>query len=137
MFEGAFVDTRLDRRGEQILESMVSRESAVIHQCCSTHTSQAGAYRFFGNADVTKQEVIRASARRCSQAVAGRPVLAIHDTSSLDFQAHAGRLQVTDPDIGPLEGKRGVGFFLHPTLIVDAESAFPLGYSDISVWNRR
>jgi len=137
MFEGAFVDKRLDRRGEQIVQAMTQRQSAVVHQFCETATEQTGAYRFFSNADVTEEELIQALGRQCAQQVAGQHVLAIHDTSSFNFQAHAGRLSCHDPKLGPLESATQVGFFLHPILVVDAHSAFPLGYASVHVWNRQ
>lgn len=136
MFEGAFVDRRLERRGEQIVDAMTQRQSAVVHQFCETPKEQIGAYRFFSNVDVTEEDLIRALGQQCAQQVAGRHVLAIHDTSSLNFQAHAGRLSSQDAFLGPLETDSQVGFFLHPILVVEAESAFPLGYASVLLWNR-
>jgi hypothetical protein len=137
MFEGAFVDKRLERRGAQIVQAMTQRQSAVIHQFCETPKEQSGAYRFFRNSDVTEAELVSALARQCAQQVTGRHVLAIHDTTSFDFHAHAGRLSSQDPLLGPLETDAQVGFFLHPILVVDASSAFPLGYASVHLWNRR
>lgn len=136
MFEDAFVDRRLEARAEQIMNAMSQHGSAVVHHCCSSPKEQIGAYRFFGNADVTEEEMVAALQRQCARQVMGKPVLAIHDTTSLNFQAHAGRLSRQDPDIGPLERAGQVGFFLHPALVVDAETAFPLGYGAIQRWNR-
>jgi hypothetical protein len=136
MFEGAFVDRRLERRGDQIVEAMTQRQSAVVHQFCETSKEQIGAYRFFSNADVTEGELVSALGQQCAQQVTGRHVLAIHDTSSINFQAHAGRLSCQDPLIGPLETDSQVGFFLHPILVVEAASAFPLGYAAVHLWNR-
>ena len=98
MFEKAFVDARLDRRAELIMRAMSQRKSAVVHQCCPTAKEQTGAYRFFGNPDVTEEEIATAFGRQCMAQIRDRHVLAIHDTSSVDFQAHAGRLSNQDPD---------------------------------------
>ena len=136
MFEGALVDRRLDRRGEQIVEAMTQRQSAVVHQFCETTKEQLGAYRFFSNADVTEADLVGALGQQCAQQVIGRHVLAIHDTSSINFQAHAGRLSRQDPCLGPLETASQVGFFLHPILVVAADSAFPVGYASVHLWNR-
>lgn len=136
MFEGAFVDRRLDRRGEQLVQAMTQRQSAIVHQFCTTPKEQIGAYRFFNNHDVTEAEMVTAIGQQCAQQVPGRHVLAIHDTSSINFQAHAGRLSNQDPFIGPLERDTQVGFFVHPILVVDADAAFPLGYASVHLWNR-
>ena len=136
MFEGAFVDTRLDRRGEQILKAMIEKQSAVVHQCCSSHAEQIGAYRFFRNSAVSEAALIAASARHCQPQVRGRHVLAIQDTTSLNIEAHTGRLRAGDSAIGPATPGGQTGFFLHPTLVMDAEQAFPLGLAHVEVWNR-
>jgi hypothetical protein len=136
MFENAFVDARLDRRADLIMQAMSQRKSAVVHQCCPTAKEQTGAYRFFGNSDVTEAEIATAFGRQCMAQLRGRHVLAIHDTSSVDFQAHAGRLSNQDSAIGPLETAFQVGFFVHPVLVVDAVSAFPLGYASVHLWSR-
>lgn len=136
MFEDVFVDRRLDRRGDKILEAMKRQESAIIHQFCQTHPEQAGAYRFFANEDVTEQEVIAAGTQQCAQAVTGRHVLAIEDTTSIDLTAHAGQLSAKDSFIGPLEHSEHVGFFVHPVLVVDAAAEFPLGAAYVHLWNR-
>jgi hypothetical protein len=101
MFESAFVDKRLNCRGDTILEAMIRQKTASIHQCCPTHTEQAGAYRFLGNDTVTAEDVADAGMQQCAQAVTGRQVLAIEDTTSVEVTAHAGQLSCEDPFIGP------------------------------------
>lgn len=136
MFTGAFIDRRLDRRAEQMMHDISHRKSAVVHQYCPTAHAQTGAYRFLGNPDVTETEIAAAFGRQCAQQVQGRHILAIHDSSSIDLQAHAGRLSNQDPLIGPLEAASQVGFFVHPVVAVDAASAFPLGYVSVHLWSR-
>ncbi|MCP4454416.1 MAG: IS4 family transposase, partial [Planctomycetes bacterium] len=136
MFENAFIDTRLNRRADQMMQDMSHRKSAVVHQYCPTMKAQTGAYRFLGNPDVTEAEMSDAFGQQCAQQIQGRHILAIHDSSSMNFQAHAGRLSNQDPLIGPLETASQVGFFAHPVLAVDATSAFPLGYATVHLWSR-
>lgn len=40
MFEGSIGDTRLERRGEQILEAMKQHQTAILNQRCSTHADR-------------------------------------------------------------------------------------------------
>jgi hypothetical protein len=82
------------------------------------------------------EELINESLNRCSRCVSGRHVLSIHDTSEINYQSHAGRLDQDDPDLGPVGNDHDIGFFLHPGLVVDAEDTFPLGFSAIHLWNR-
>jgi hypothetical protein len=136
MFEGAFGDRRLDHRGETIFEAMKQHETAILNQCCSTHAEKAGAYRFFANDAVTKDEVMSAGAQQCAQAVAARHVLAIQDTTSIDVTAHAGLFEPNDACLGPIEHQQHLGFFVHPVLAVDADQAFPLGLGSVTMWSR-
>jgi hypothetical protein len=41
-----------------------------------------------------------------------------------------------DEDMGPVGNNYDIGFFLHPTLVVDTAGYFPLGLSDVQIWNR-
>jgi hypothetical protein len=136
MFAGAFGDKRLELRGERILEAMKQHETAILNQCCSTHAEKAGAYRFFANEAVTKDEVMSAGTQQCAQAVAARHVLAIQDTTSIDVTAHAGLFDPNDVCLGPIEHSKHLGFFVHPVLAVDAEHAFPLGLGAVTMWSR-
>jgi hypothetical protein len=136
MFEGMFGDTRLAQRGETIFEAMKQHETAILNQCCSTHAEKIGAYRFFANEAVTKEAALSAGVRQCTQAVAGRHVLAIEDTTSIDMTAHAGLFDPDDAGLGPIESPTHLGFFVHPVLAVDADQAFPLGIGSVTMWSR-
>ena len=70
----------------------------------------------------------------CHQQVRGRHVLAISDTSEINLQAHAGRLKPAGQ--GVVGNNTDIGFFIHPTLTVDADSGLPLGLSHLQLWNR-
>ncbi len=48
--------------------------------------------------------------------------------------SHAGRLKAQG--LGVVGNNRDVGFFIHPTLVVDGESGFPLGKSRLQLWSR-
>ena len=136
MFEGAFGDSRLARRGETIFEAMKQHETAILNQCCSTHAEKAGAYRFFANDAVTKDDVVAVGAQECAQAVVDRHVLAIQDTTSIDVTAHRGLFEPDDSCLGPIEHSKHLGFFVHPVLAVDAVQAFPLGIGTVTMWSR-
>ena len=66
----------------------------------------------------------------------GRHVLAIQDTMSIDVTAHAGLFRSDDTGLGPIEHPTPRGFFMPPVLVVDADSAFPLGIGNVTRWSR-
>ncbi len=66
----------------------------------------------------------------------GRIVLAIQDTSEVNLTEHSRRLKA-DSGIGRTDYAKGcIGFKLHPTLVVDAKTLHPLGFSSLALWHR-
>ena len=135
-YQGAFGDLRLEKRAEQILSAMYRRETAVINQFSETRAEIVGHSRFFNNEMVGEDELIVEAACRSSGFSAGRHILAIQDTTECNYQAHRSFFDGDDPCIGPVGNNRDIGFFLHPTLVVDAVDGFPLGLAHIEVFNR-
>ena len=83
---------------------------------------------------MTLSELTQTVVDHCQQQVEDRHVLAINDTTEINLQAHAGRLK--PESIGVVGNNKDLGFFLHPTMILDAETGFPLGLSAIQLWTR-
>lgn len=73
--------------------------------------------------------------RRCALSVQGRVVLSIQDTPDINLYNHRNRIQANGA-IGPTASKCGLGFLIHPSLVVDAGNCFPYGFSNIRLWNR-
>ena len=96
-----------------------------IQTLAQNWSEQMGYYRFLHNAQVTLGELRQSLSNHCQQQVSGRHVLAISDSSEINLSAHRGRLHPAD--LGVLSNDRDVGFFIHPTLVLDAADGFPLG----------
>lgn len=77
--------------------------------------------------------MVERAAARVSAAAAGCHVLAIQDTSEINYQAKAGRKR----DLGTVGNGSDVGLFVHPVLAVDAATGTCLGLTDVQVWRRR
>jgi hypothetical protein len=105
-----------------------------IRQISQNRSEQIGYYRFLENENVTISELVRSLSDHCEQQVEGRHVLALSDTSEINLQSHAGRLKAEG--LGVVGNNRDIGFFIHPTLILDAQSGFPLGLSTVQLWSR-
>ncbi len=65
-------------------------------------------------------------------AAAGRHVLAIQDTSEINYEAQSGRKR----RLGTVGNGRDAGLFVHPVLAVDGHSGECLGLVDAQVWRR-
>lgn len=135
-FQESFGDARLDKRGNQLIRSLFNRGSHSIRQLSSSNSEQKAGYRFLGNERVTEQLIIESMSRRCSLGVKDRVVLAIQDTTEINLYNHKNRIR-HDGSIGVTNAaKNGLGFMVHPTLVIDAVSGFPYGYCHTHIYNR-
>ena len=130
----AFGDPRLEKRGARLYTAMEQHQSVIIRQISKNRAEQVGFYRFLDNENVTIGELVKSLGDDCALKVEGRHVLAISDTSEINLQSHIGRLQ--SEGLGVVGNNKDVGFYIHPTLILDAESGFPLGISSVELWIR-
>jgi hypothetical protein len=83
---------------------------------------------------VRVSELVESIAQHCQQNLEARHVLAISDSSEINLNSHTGRLKLEG--LGVVGNDTDVGFYIHPTLIVDSENGFPLGLSTIQLWSR-
>ena len=89
--------------------------------------------RFLGNAKVTTDRVIESWSDGTVAAAEGRHVLAIQDTSEINFATTAKRRR----GLGEIGKGNGRGVLLHPMLAVDAENGICLGLLSGQVWTRK
>jgi hypothetical protein len=85
---------------------------------------------------VTEEKLINELTGRTAKLCKNRTVLAIQDTSEINLTAHRNRLQ-TNTGLGRLDDAKGnIGFKIHPTLAVDADTLHPLGFATLKLWHR-
>ncbi len=61
--------------------------------------------------------------------------LVLNDTSEINLDSHAGRLQ-RDSGIGLVGNNKNIGFFAHLGLVIDIDTYQAIGYSSLHLWNR-
>ena len=84
------------------------------------------------NERVTAEKIVSRQRVRTAEAVVGRHVLAIQDTSEINYQAKRARKR----GLGTVGNGSDAGLFVHPVLMVDAETGHCLGLGDVQVWRR-
>jgi hypothetical protein len=135
-FEESFGDKRLDARGDQIVRDLFIRGSHSIRQVAQNSASQKGTYRFLQNDRTSESAITAGISQRCASAVKGKVVLSIQDTSEINMYDHKNRIK-HDKTIGQTNAPvNGLGFMIHPSLVIDANTGFPYGYSYVHLWNR-
>jgi len=88
--------------------------------------------RFMSNARVTVGQLIQGVCEPAIIGCEGRHVLAIQDTTELNYQAHSQRVS----GLGRVGNGVDAGLFLHPVLAVDAEEGSCLGLAHVHLWQR-
>lgn len=135
-FEGCFGDARLQKRAVKMIHEMFTSCVHSIRQITNDNSSQRGWYRFLRNSKTTEQAIIKEIGHQCGNAVKDKIVLSIQDTSDINLYNHKRRIKIDD-SIGTTNSpNHGLGFLIHPSFVVDASNGFPIGFSDIKVWNR-
>jgi hypothetical protein len=129
-----FGDKRLDKRAIAMVEAMVERSSIVIRQFSKNAAEQKAYQRFLRNPEVAKTTLVDSLQAHCAESAQGKHVLALNDTTELNLQAHAKRL--SPEQLGVIGDGKSLGFFLHPTLVLEAESGDALGFSSVQSWCR-
>ena len=88
--------------------------------------------RWLRNKKVNVSELIAQPVRKTASLTEGLHVLAIQDTTELNYQAHANRTR----GLGAVGNGSDRGFFLHPMLALHAETGACLGLSALKLWTR-
>lgn len=108
-----------------------------IRQSAPTEADAKGFYRFLQNDRVSEEDIVSNIVHNCNASCLGKYVVCIQDTTEINLSTHSGRIN-KDSFIGTTNAnnEKGLGFFLHPSLVVDARQCIPYGYADVKVWNR-
>jgi hypothetical protein len=103
-----------------------------LRQLAGNRAREVQFGRWLANDKVTSEELIARGCRRTGERARGRHVLAIQDTTELNYQAHARRVS----GLGTVGNGSDAGLFLHPLLAVDAAEGTCLGLAHIHYWLR-
>ncbi|MDM1066941.1 IS4 family transposase [Myroides odoratimimus] len=136
-FKGAFKDKRIDKRANKLLSSIVENSSVVINKACSTFSEKIGGYRMLNNERANETDIKDRVYKKCAEQISTDHVLCIEDTSEINYSGKEGRINTDDSEWGIVGNNKDTGVFCHPTLVVDAHSGIPLGFSSIKLWNRQ
>ena len=120
------------KKGQQLLGRMVLRRTVSIKRLGGDEAGEKAFGRFLRNKRVSEAALITAAKSHLSAQVAGRRVLAIQDTSEINFSRHTR----SKTAFGRGGNGTDAAFFVHPVLAVDADSNVILGLADVQLWQR-
>src|SRR5881394_305165 len=131
---GRFGDGRLDKGGRPCSKEW---SRAPVRACgerrrvIGPRSVQFG--RFLANENVTLEALLAGWGEQTAVAVAGRHVLAIQDTSEINFRTKPERRR----GLGEIGKGTGHGLLLHAMTAIDAESDACLGLVAGKIWTRQ
>ena len=122
------------KKGALFVERMVERSTACMRQLSCGRREEVRFGRFLRNDRVSLAALNQGADERVGRLAQGcRHVLAIQDTTELNFQRHARRTR----GLGPVGNGVDQGLFLHPLLAVAADGGRCLGLAWAKLWVRR
>jgi hypothetical protein len=129
---GRFGDRRLAATGEALLAAMQKQRTMCLHELASDRGETRRFNEFLDNEAVSRHEMLVHAGRLTARRAAGRHVLAIADTSEVNFAGHTGRKR----GFGTVGNGKDIGVFVHPIVAMDAEHGGILGLVGAEVINR-
>ncbi|MEX2598532.1 MAG: IS4 family transposase [Dehalococcoidia bacterium] len=124
-------DQRLNRRLVRIVSGLAARPTASVPHAFQDWSAVKATYRFWDSERVRPDAILAAHGSSTQERVQGHQrVLALQDTTSLDFTTHP-----KTNGLGPLEHPAHSGLHVHSVLLSTLEGV-PLGLLDHQVWAR-
>lgn len=125
------VDPRVEARGVWLFDQIVATGSLVLRKAGETRAGEVAVQRWLSSPRMTEDLILEASSARTGRSCAGGRVLAIQDTTEINFVRSAGRR-----GLGPGGDGKTPGFFVHATVAVDADEEAVLGLVGAKIWSR-
>lgn len=124
-------DARLNRRLISLVTALAGQPTSSVPEACGDWAATKGAYRFWASDRVSADAIVEAQRRSAVERLTGHEaVLAIQDTTSLDFTSHP-----ATRGMGILEHPARRGLLVHSVLLASTQGV-PLGNIDQEVWHR-
>jgi len=125
-------DVRRDKRAEWLVERIATTGSLVMRKVSGGRDGEVAAHRFLSSQEVDPQKLLEPHTARTAEACRNRRVVAIQDTSEINFERH----RQPAAGLGPTGNNDIRGFFVHPVVAVDADDEALLGIAGARIWTR-
>lgn len=128
----ALGDVRTQARGEWLMERIVATGSTVLRKVGGDRAGEMAARRFLESRYVSPASISATLAARTAEQCAGRHIVAIQDTTEVNFAGAGARRK----GFGPAGNGEAPGYFIHPVIAVDVADEVVIGLVDINIWTR-
>ena len=104
----------------------------VLRKLGETRAGEKAVHRFLSSPHVSVERIVETLAARTAAQCAGRRILAVQDTTEINFNGRDKKRR----GFGPAGDGKTPGFFTHPVIAVDIESEAVDGLVDATIWTR-
>ena len=129
---GHFGDRRLAATGNALLAAMQTQQTMCLNELAGNSKETRRFNEFLDNEAVTRHEILGHAGKTTGGRATGRHVLAVADTSELNFATHTG----CKHGFGTVGNGKDLGVLIHPVVAVDADSGGIIGLVGAEVINR-
>jgi Transposase DDE domain len=128
----SFGDIRVAERADWLIERVATAGTLVLRKLGENRAGEKAVHRFLSSPYVSVDQIVETLAARTAVQCAGRRILAVQDTTEINF---AGRDQKRR-GFGPAGDGKTPGFFIHPVIAIDVETEAVVGLADAEIWTR-
>ena len=128
----SFGDVRVAERADWLVERVATAGTLVLRKLGETRAGEKAVHRFLSSPHVSVERIVETLAARTAAQCAGRRILAIQDTTEINFNGRDKKRR----GFGPAGDGKTPGFFTHPVIAVDIESEAVVGLVDATIWTR-
>src|SRR3954471_23322160 len=128
----SFGDIRVAQRAEWMIERIAALGTVVVRQIGETRAGEVAAHSFLSSPHVSVEAIVETAGARTARQCVGRRVLAVQDTSEINFSGRDKKRR----GFGPAGDGKTPGFFIHPVIAMDVESEAVVGLVDAEIWRR-
>src|SRR5882757_6790222 len=122
----SFGDIRVAERADWLIERVATAGTLVLRKLGETRAGEKAVHRFLSSPYVSADRIVETLAGRTAKQCAGRRILAVQDTTEINF---AGR-DKKRRGFGPAGDGKTPGFFIHPVIAIDIETETVVGLVD-------
>src|SRR5947207_1220303 len=128
----SFGDIRVARRADWMIERVAAMGTVVLRQLGETRAGEMRVCRFLSSPYVSVDRIVRTLGARTAAQCAGRRILAVQDTTEINFSGRDKKRR----GFGPAGDGKAPGFFIHPVIAIDVETEAVVGLVDAAIWTR-
>ena len=128
----SFGDIRVAQRADWLVDRIAALGTLVLRRIGETRAGEMAVHGFLSSPYVSVAGIVETAAARTAEQCAGRRILAIQDTTEIDFDGREKKRR----GFGPAGNGKTAGFFIHPVIAVDVETEAVIGLVDAAIWTR-